>query len=233
MKASNKMAWIFGALSCVAAACGGNGSQTPEQKVTAAKTPVDKCKALSDILCAREHACLNTATTSPCMYSLTDAGLCAKVEAVDASVTSCAGDIGSISCGSLFPSGEIDLPNSCQSILTFTKTPAEKQCEALIVTTCERLVECLDKPATAAAGAALVSECSQDLIADVDCAGVLGVSPSYDACLQQTKALACTALFPNDELATLPECTGVLSPDGGGATTPPTNPPKDPGGLGN
>lgn len=236
MKAGNGVPWVLGALACVAVACEGGGSaaRTPEQKVAAAKTPVEKCTALSDVLCAREHECLKTAPTSPCMFSLTDAGLCARVEMVDAGVSACAKDIGALSCESLFPARDLDLPTSCGGILTFAKTAAEKQCEDLITATCERLVECVSKPATAAEGAALVADCSDVLIAEAECSEVKGVSASYAACVQQTKTLACTALFPNGELADLPECTAVLSPDGGGgSTSPPTTPPKTTGGLGN
>jgi hypothetical protein len=223
--------WFAGCF-LLAAACSGDGaSKTPQDKTAAASTPAGKCSALSAILCAREHACLKTPVTSPCESDLDAAGLCAKIESVEMGITDCSGDINTLSCGSLFPNKELSLPNSCMGVFVFAKSVPEKQCEALLSATCQRLVECVGNPTTAAEGTALVKECFDSISASLDCQSVTAVSSTYPTCLEKTKTLTCSVLFPGGELADLPECTGVLGPDGagmgtggmGGSTPPPKN----------
>lgn len=208
---------------------GAGGNTMPLAALAAANTPVEKCKALSDVLCARERTCFMTSAATPCDSSLDAAGLCAKVEAVDVGVTDCAADISALSCRSLFPGGDLDLPGTCGGILTFVKTQGEKQCDALVLATCRRGVECVEMPATPAESNLLVSECVDAITFDLDCSAVNAVSSMYPVCINKTNTLTCAELFPAGELTDIPECKGALEPDGAGGSG--GMPPKVPMGI--
>ncbi len=221
MKAALGVILIF-ACGIVAVACdgsnkstgdtGGSGDAGTTSTTLDPKRPAkEQCQVLSNTICAREAACLMRPANVACGFDLTAGGVCNRVSAVQDNIAACHGDVRSVSCASLFPEQEFDLPNSCIGVFEFAKTPGEMQCEALIRATCERLVPCRDEPPSAQELPEAIDVCTAFLVSDFECFAVTGVAASYAACLAQTQAVTCEQLNSEDATqSTRAECTGVL-----------------------
>lgn len=196
--------------SADAGALSGDGG-TKSTTLDLTRPAKEQCQVLSNTICAREAACLMRPANVACGVDLNAEGLCDRVSAVRGDMAACHGDIRSVSCASLFPGQEFDIPNSCTGVFEFSQTPGEMQCEALVRATCERIIPCADEPPSEAELPAAIDVCTQFLSSDFECFAVTGVSATYPDCMAQTQAVTCEQLNSEDEtLNPLSACTGVL-----------------------
>ena len=95
------------------------------------------------------------------------------------------------------------------------QTPAEK-CDTFIVTWCTKAIGCLVTVGTLPADqeTAGVSTCETTADSGLHCSSVVSVDSSYDQCISQTNAMACTSWqVPVSEVSTVKPpaaCTGII-----------------------
>lgn len=184
----------------------------------AASTPVAECQQFVTTFCNR----LSTTCADPGGMPPDEAAcnrqtrVAAGCDRATESFATCVTDLNAQTCATLAPpGGEVTLPPSCITVLgKIPVSEPQTKCRGLIRTACEREIRCGTTTLT-------VEMCGQEIEStQIPCAYVTMVGATYDQCLQEIKAWACT---PSAADGGAPV---DARPDGGADAAPPSPTPS-------
>ncbi len=170
-----------------------------------------KCDQLIKATCQRSAECeKNDGGSSPsassCVTTVMKDFDCSRTRAVSATYPQCLKDLAALSCASLYPGGDFQPPGACKGVIDLAPTKERQQCDLLESTVCDRFVECSKStdPAGDKAG------CLQVIGDAIPCELAVGVSATYDQCMQNLKGWTCDMIYPGQQLKLPKECVQVI-----------------------